>query len=110
MNVTDLTGDTTDDGSVDSLNGNEMTKVCVTPTNSSRKSRDNLKKAICLPSINEKQSVSIFNAPKDWDKINQYRNHAFPYHLNKNAIPRTNTAENSVFESSNIVTPMLTKQ
>ena len=60
-----MTGDKTDDGSVDSLNGNETTIVCVTPTNSLRKSRDNLNKSICLPSINEKQSVSIFNAPKD---------------------------------------------
>ena len=33
MFVTDLTGDTTDDGSVESLNCNEVRTVCVTPTN-----------------------------------------------------------------------------
>ena len=52
MFVTDLTGDTTDDGSMYLSNDNENTVICVTTTNTSlRKSRDKLKLAIGRPSI-----------------------------------------------------------
>ena len=83
MYVTDSTSDTTNDGSMDSSNNNENAVVCVTPTDFSIcKSGENLKMASSRPSINEKEYVSIFNAPKDWNTIHQYCNHALPYHLN----------------------------
>ena len=107
MFVTDLTGDTTDDGSMELCNENENKVVCVTPINNTlRKSRDKLKLAIGRPSIPENHSVSIFNAPKDWNAIHQYRDHAFPYHLNHNHIEATNADEVSICESTNTVTPM----
>ena len=107
MYVTDLTGDTTDDGSTDLENDNENTAICVTPNKSSiRKSREKLEIAIARPSIYEKQSLSIFNAPKDWKTISQYHIHAFPYYFNNLEREGPNTDKVSICESTKTVTPM----
>ena len=72
MFVTDLTGDTTDDGSMDLCNDTENKVVCVTPINNTlRESRDKLKLAIGLRSITTNNAISIFNAPKHWNDIHQ---------------------------------------
>ena len=107
MFVTDLTGDTTDDGSMDLCNDSENKVVCVTPINNTlRKSRDKLKLAIGLPSITTKNAISIFNAPKDWNAIHKYRDNAFPYHLHHNNLEVSHADEVSICESTITVTPI----
>ena len=107
MSVTDLTGDTSDEGSMDVANDNEITVIRVTPNPSNKiSSRQNLEMAIARPSIYEKPSMSIFNAPKDWKTINQYRNHAFPKHLNNFEIEENNADKVSICGSTKTVTPI----
>ena len=58
MYVTGLASDTIDNGSMDLSNDNEITVICVNPTNSSiRKSRNNLKKAILVYLMHQKVGI-----------------------------------------------------
>ena len=100
MLVTDLTGDTIDDGSIDLSNENENIVACVTPTNPSlRQSRDKLQLAIGRPYNSTNSSVTIYNAPKDWNALHQTRANAFPYHINRNKLAVTHVDEISICES-----------